>query len=113
MTCLITKKTSAAGKPKGNDIQEKKLTLPIIAALKSATISERKEIIRLINKKSQKTKTLPRILEFAYTHEGPQYAIKKMNEFRDQALAILHEFPESEARSSLEKLVQYIVERKK
>jgi len=106
-------KTSITGKPKGNDIQEKKLTLPLIAALESANQSEKKEIIRLINKKSKKTKTIERILEFAYAHEGPQYAKKKMHEYRDQAIAILNEFPESETRSSLEQLVHYIVERKK
>ena len=106
-------KTSSTGKPKGNDIQEKKLTLPLIAALESSTSSERKEIIRLINKKSGKPKTLERILEFAYSYEGPQYAKRKMNVYRDHAISILHEFPESETRSSLEELVHFIVERKK
>ena len=38
------------GKPLGNDIQEKKLTLPLIYALNNTTRSEKKHIIRLIKK---------------------------------------------------------------
>jgi octaprenyl-diphosphate synthase len=44
---------------------------------------------------------------------GLDYAIKTMERYRDEALAILREFPESEARNSLETLINYTIEREK
>jgi octaprenyl-diphosphate synthase len=105
--------TSLTGKPKWNDIQEKKLTLPLIAALEKVNNSERKEIIRLINKKSKKTKTYQKIFDFVHAKSGPDYARSKMYHYRDEAIKILNNYPASEARDSLELLVNYIVERKK
>ena len=105
--------TSLTGKPKWNDIQEKKLTLPLIAALEKSGNSERKEIIRLINKKSKKNKTYQKIVDFVKINRGPEYAREKMYFYRDQALILLSEFPPSNTRIALEMLVNYIVERKK
>ena len=104
---------SITGKPRGNDIQEKKLTLPLIAALNAASPSEKKEIIRLINKKTKKSKTFEKIFDFAHAYQGPAYAREKMLSYKNQALQLLKEFPESDARESLELLVEYIVNRKK
>lgn len=106
-------KNSITGKPKGNDIQEKKLTLPLITALAAASPAERKEIIHLINKKSKRSKTYSRVFDFAHAHQGPSYAHEKMMQYKNQALEILREFPLSEARSSFELLIEYIVSRKK
>jgi octaprenyl-diphosphate synthase len=105
-------KTSITGKPKGNDIQEKKLTLPLIAALSKCDKKKKIEIIRLINKKSSKRETYQRVFEFVHEYNGLEYAVQKMNEYRDNALSILHTFPQSEARDSMEKLIYYVVERK-
>jgi octaprenyl-diphosphate synthase len=106
-------KTSLTGKPKGNDIQEKKLTLPLIAALAKCDIKKRKEIIKLINKKSSKRDTYNTVFEFVHEYNGMEYAIQKMNEYRDNSLNILRDFPQSEVRDSMEKLINYVVERKK
>jgi octaprenyl-diphosphate synthase len=105
-------KTSITGKPKGNDIQEKKLTLPLIAALSKCDKKKKIAIIRLINKKSSKRETYQRVFEFVHEYNGLEYAVQKMNKYRDNALSILHTFPQSEVRDSMEKLIYYVVERK-
>lgn len=105
-------KSSITGKPKGNDIQEKKLTLPLIASLNKADRSKRKTIIRLINKKSSKRETFRKVVAFVHEHDGLEYARKEMYKCRDEALVILNDFPENEARESLKMLVNFIVERK-
>jgi octaprenyl-diphosphate synthase len=105
--------TTITGKPKGNDIKEKKLTLPLIAALNNADKSKRKEIIHLINKKSSKRNTYAQVVEFVHEQKGLEYATTKMYEYRDASLKILAEFPDNEVKNSLESLVHYIVERKK
>lgn len=104
--------TSIIGKPKGNDIQEKKLTLPLIAALGSASYIEKKEIIRSINKKSSDRRTYNRVIEFVHEHKGVETTRKKMYEFRDEAIEILYMFNENVFRKSMESLVEFIVERK-
>jgi octaprenyl-diphosphate synthase len=43
---------------------------------------------------------------------GIKYAAKKMVEYRDEALRILSEFPESDIRKGLEELVMYTTDRK-
>jgi octaprenyl-diphosphate synthase len=104
--------TAFTGKPKGNDIQEKKLTLPLISALVNASIIEKKEIIRLINKKSSDRKTYNRVFEFVHQHNGVESAQNKMRQFRDEAIEILFTFPKNNYRNSIEDLVEFIIERK-
>ncbi|RPJ76715.1 MAG: hypothetical protein EHM20_07100 [Alphaproteobacteria bacterium] len=104
-------KTTRTGKPKGNDIQEKKLTLPLIASLAKANKRERKEIINLINKKSSKRDTYDRVFKFVHEMDGLNYSKNLMSKYQEEALAILYEYPESPVRTSLEKLVYYIVSR--
>ncbi len=104
-------KTTITGKPKGNDIQERKLTLPLIVSLSNANSSERKEILKLISKKSSKRLTYSKIYDFVHKNGGLDYAHEKLIENRDQALNILKEFAPNEALDSLIMLVNFIVER--
>ncbi len=104
--------TTITGKPKGNDIQEKKLTLPLIISLEHAPLMEKKEIIKLINKKSSDRKTYERVFEFVHQYKGVDSAKEKMFKFRDEAVEILYSFKESDYRNSMESLVSFIVERK-
>lgn len=41
---------------------------------------------------------------------GIKYAEEKMDFFRDEALTLLYDFPESETRTALENLVRYVTE---
>ena len=43
---------------------------------------------------------------------GISYATEKMNEYKNDALTILHQFPENPARKGLEDLVRYVTDRK-
>ena len=104
---------SKIGKPKGNDIQEKKLTLPLIASLEKASRSDKISIIKLINKKSSKRDTYNKVFEFVHQNNGVEYAKKKMYDLHDEALQILMKYPESEIRSAMISLIDYIVERNK
>ncbi|MFT5999512.1 MAG: octaprenyl-diphosphate synthase [Neolewinella sp.] len=100
------------GKPLGIDIKEKKMTLPLIHALNQAPASERKRIIRLIKKHSDKKDKVAEVIRFVHESEGLAYANAAMMRYRDEAFALLRQMPESESRDSLEALVNYVVERK-
>lgn len=101
------------GKPTGIDIKEKKMTLPLIYALSQATKQEQRRIIRLVKKEKITNAQIKEVIDFVIDSGGIQYATEKMNEYRDQALAILEEFPKNEANESLKNLVLYTTQRKK
>ncbi|MEM1327514.1 MAG: polyprenyl synthetase family protein [Bacteroidota bacterium] len=101
------------GKPRGIDIKEKKMTLPLIYALNHATKSERRHIINLIKRHNENPKKVGEVIDFVWKSGGIQYTEKRMNEFRSEAFELLHKLPLSPARESLEDLVNFVVERKK
>ncbi len=99
------------GKPLGIDIKEKKMTLPLIHALSKANKSEAKRVISIVKNNNNDNKKVAKVIQFVFDNGGIEYATEKMIEFKDKALKILKEFPENEARNSLEGLVLYTVNR--
>jgi octaprenyl-diphosphate synthase len=99
------------GKPSGNDIQEKKLTLPLIYALNNSSSNEAKQTKRAISKNHGNSENIRQIVNFVQTNGGIDYAERKMNEFKNISLDILQNFENNEARNSLIDLVNYTIER--
>ena len=106
-------KNGLVGKPMGNDIKEKKLTLPLIYSLKNVSLNQRKKILRKINQNQKHPEFVREVVQFVREGRGIEYATKKMNEFRDRALKILKTFPDSEGKTSITGLVDYSINRKK
>jgi len=100
------------GKPTGNDIKEKKLTLPLIYTLNNINREEKRKIIYIIKNENKDPEKIRYVLQRVIEAGGINYATKKMTEYRDEALAILFEFPESDIRKGLEELVRYTTDRK-
>lgn len=99
------------GKPKGIDIKEKKLTLPIIYTLNNASPDVRKHIINTIKKDHNNKQKVNELIAYVNTHGGIEYSRDAMNQLITEALQILDTFDESEAKTSLRELVHYIVQR--
>ena len=97
----------------GNDIKEKKLTLPLIHALENVAVSEKRKILRLISSRNMNQKKLSEIINFVHLNGGIDYANTKMVEYRDKAMEAISEFPDSAAKTSLIELVDYSITRKK
>ncbi len=100
------------GKPTGNDIKEKKLTLPLIYTLNNIDKSTRRKIIYIVKNNNRNKKKVQWVIEQVERSGGITYATEKMNSFKKEALDILHEFPESPVRNGLENLVLYVTDRK-
>ena len=100
------------GKPTGNDIKEKKLTLPLIYTLNKVAASKRRELIYIIKNENRNQAKVKYVIDIVVEEGGISYAIEKMNQYRDDALVILHSFPDSEVRKALEDLVRYTTDRK-
>ena len=100
------------GKPTGNDIKEKKLTLPLIYTLNNCSADTRRRIIYIVKNENTQKEKIKFILESVEKSGGIKYATDKMLVFRDEALEILYEFPDSDVRRALEELVRYTTDRK-
>ena len=101
------------GKPAGNDIQEHKMTLPLIHLLKICTNGERRSIIRKIKYHSDDLNVRLDIINMVRQNHCLDYAEDKMNSFVDEALSQLSDIKDSEALASLKKLVNYCIDREK
>ena len=100
------------GKPTGNDIKEKKLTLPLIYTLNNIDKKTRREIIYIIKNQSANKKKLNYVIDAVHKNGGIDYTVNKMNDYKQQALEILHSFPPSEIRTGFEDLVNFVTDRK-
>jgi len=104
--------TENVGKPTGNDIKEKKLTLPLIYALNKLDKATRRELIYIIKNQNKDHEKVQYVIRKVTEAGGIDYAISRMNAYRDEALAILHEFQDNDVRKGLEELVRYTTDRK-
>jgi octaprenyl-diphosphate synthase len=100
------------GKPTGNDIKEKKLTLPLIYTLNNIDQPKKRALIYIIKNENKNPEKVKQLIQAVVECGGIKYAENKMNYYRDEALKILHEFPENEVRKGLEELVRYTTDRK-
>lgn len=101
------------GKPTGNDIREKKLTLPLIFTLNTALPSTRKKITYILKNTYKSRTDIEEVIREVKANGGIAYAEEKMIQYQDKAFAILSSFPESSERDALSALVKFTTERKK
>src|SRR5665647_1929076 len=104
--------TGLTGKTVGNDIKEKKITLPLIHALEQSANSKRRHIINIVKSRKKTKSEIAEVISFVIEYGGIEYAGVKMNQYRDKALAILDSYPESEVKESIREFVQYTTSRK-
>jgi octaprenyl-diphosphate synthase len=100
------------GKPTGNDIREKKFTLPLIYALNKASFFDKRKIISSIKNNHNDSAQIKKVIDFVIEKGGIEYAIKKMHEHKDKALKLLSSFSDNESKKALEQLVIFTINRK-
>ena len=101
------------GKPTGIDIREQKMTLPLIYTLNNISKKEKNNIIDIVKNHPENEKKVAELIELVKENGGLNYAENVMIEYRNEALEILNQFDDNEARRSLELLLNYVVNRKK
>ncbi len=100
------------GKPTGNDIKEKKLTLPLIYTLNNTDKETRRKIIYIIKNQNRDKEKVKWVINKVQSRGGIDYAKGKMNEYKKEALDLLHQFPDSPVRKGLEDMVLFVTDRK-
>ena len=101
------------GKPTGIDIKEQKMTLPLIYTLNNCSKKEKSWIINSVKNHNKNKKRVNEVIAFVKSKGGLEYAENKMKEFQQEALTLLVNHPESEYKSSLKLMVDYVIDRKK
>lgn len=100
------------GKPTGNDIKEKKITLPLLFVLEQSTSAEKRRILSLVKKKNKNTAKVKELVDMVVSKGGLEYAEQRMNEFKTKAIDQILQLPDNESRTALIELVNYTTTRK-
>ena len=103
----------AIGKPTGIDIKEQKMTLPLIYVLNQASDRDKRWMIDSVKRHHKDKKRVREVIGYVKDNGGLEYAIRQMNRYRDAALGLLVNYPESTFKTALVDLVNYVVDRKK
>ena len=104
---------TAIGKPTGIDIKEQKMTLPLIHTLNNCTKKEKSWLINSIKNYNKDKKRVKEVIAFVKDQGGLAYAEKVMHTYKNKALAILDQYPDSDYKKALDLMVNYVIERKK
>ena len=100
------------GKPTGIDIKEQKMTLPLIYTLNTCSEKDKNWIINSVKKYNKDKKKVKEVITFVKENGGIEYTISKMNDYKNRALTILENYPDSPYKDSLLQMIDYVVERK-
>ena len=110
---LDYEKSGLTGKPSGNDIKEKKLTLPLIYALEKSSTSEKRKIKSLIRNHNNNSQKVKEVINFVIQNKGLEFSTQIMNEYKDKAQDILKTFPDNDAKTALKQLLEFTTNRRK
>ena len=99
------------GKPTGIDIKEQKMTLPLIHTLNVVSKKEKKTLINIVKNDNKNKVKVKELISIVKEKGGLDFAIKKMESYRNEALSLLFEFPKNEFRDALELMLNYVIER--
>lgn len=104
-------KSNLLGKPTGNDLHEKKITLPLIHALNQGSASEKRAILNIVRKKNKNSADLTEVSKYIASKGGFDYAEQVMAEYHRKAVDQLAVYPDSEYKNALVAFVDYITTR--
>jgi octaprenyl-diphosphate synthase len=101
------------GKAAGNDLKERKLTLPLIYLLEQSSKIERRRIMRLINSPAEVSEKLETLTRLIREKNGMEFCRSVMNDLGRQAAEIVDTFPQNDATDALREVITYAIKRKK
>jgi octaprenyl-diphosphate synthase len=106
----FTGRRSITGKPTGLDLSEKKLTLPLIYALRQSTRSEARDILSMVRNGGKKI-NVRKVITFVEQHGGIGYASDRARQYSSDAIRCLEGFSESASKRSLAAFASYVIDR--
>lgn len=108
---LFDYEEAETGKPRGIDIKERKMTLPLIYALNKLPSADKRRIIHIVKNENTDQEKVRWVIEMVRKAGGMEYAGAKMTEYKTQAEQLLNEFTDSPARRSIFEMIQFTINR--
>ena len=106
--------SSEIGKPTGNDMAEGKLTLPVIHAVNTSGDEEMRRLAMKVKAGTVSAEEIARLVAFTKANGGIEYAERRMEELRQEALRFLsEEVSDDEIRQSLTAYLDFVIARNK
>ena len=99
------------GKPVGVDIMERKMTLPLLGAMKNAGQEQEKEVRRKITMMEGHPEYKEEIIGFVKINGGIEYASSRLESYISKAVEALEALPCSEERELLRDIAYFVGER--
>lgn len=100
------------GKPSGLDLRERKMTLPLIAALRKFGREDRRRVEEFFAADAPTDADIQTIIALAAEHGGLAYARRRAEELAQEAEESLAGLPETPARGALYDAITYVLERR-
>jgi octaprenyl-diphosphate synthase len=104
-------KEQVLGKTVGKDLQEGKVTIPMIRTLKCCTESERARMVDIIRARSQDSRHLKEILRTIQKYDGLEHAHAKARHYVGAAKTALKVLPDGRAKSALLAVAEFVATR--
>ena len=105
-------KQNIVGKPVGADLREKKITLPLILAMKNAPVAEKKQVIKMLRKGVDKEQVKD-IIEFSTKYKGISESKEVALDYADKARRALAKFPDSTSKANALNFIDFVIGRNK
>jgi len=102
---------AVTGKPSGHDLRERKVTLPLVGALKNVSDVESREIRDFFTLAKAADEDIDRVIEIVHDRGGLDYANERANLYAGRAWEALATLPEDPAVDALRDAVTYTVGR--
>jgi octaprenyl-diphosphate synthase len=102
---------AVTGKPSGHDLRERKVTLPLVGALRNVSAVELREIRDFFTLVEAADEDIDRVIEIVHDRGGLDYANERANLYAGRAWEALGSLPEDPAVEALRDAVAYAVDR--
>jgi octaprenyl-diphosphate synthase len=100
------------GKAIGKDLEEGKMTLPLIRTLKKCNAEERHLIRRVIENHKRSAQDMADVMSLIHRYDGINYSLNKAKTCIDEGKGFLDVFEASDAREALMAISDYIIQRR-
>lgn len=100
------------GKGVGQDLIEKKVTLPLVYALREASSVERSNVMEILQYENPSERDISYIIEVVDKYEGVNKTKAIAKDYIDKAKEVLEHLPQNNYKTALILLADYILERR-
>ncbi len=101
------------GKSIGHDLEEGKITLPLIHTLLNCSQEEREQIADVIEKEILEQQDFQNVISLVHRYGGIEYTVSAAHAYVDRSKAALTRFPDSPGKHALLELADYVLTRAK